>query len=224
MSVVISAPTRASNGDVLNPRANNAREQIFGGQLLDWVLRGWVFSVGLLSDDATNIATVTTLADTTPTLALQSPAGGDTIVIPLRVTLVIASNDGGGLSTWDIVYTKAAAACATKLALSAGTTLTGVINRLTSNPAITPKATIQHTVTASALTVVDSIVIAHKEIPDASLTAATFQDSTLDYKFSEPLCLTEGAALLVYGYTGTGAAMLRPSITWAEIPSSIYKP
>ena len=223
MTVQIGAPTRASAGDVINSRANNAREQIFSSQVTDWMLRGWVFSVGLLVDDTTNIATKTTLADTTPTVVLQSPAGSDLIVVPLRVTCDIV-DDGGGLSTLDLVYTKAARACATVLALSGGTTLTGVINHLTTNPLVTPKATVQHTVTASALTVVDSIVIAHKEYPDAGLTAATFQNPTFDYVFSEPIGLTEGAALLFYAVTASSAGEIRPCITWVEIPASVYKP
>ncbi len=223
MSVVISAPSRASAEDVINPRANNAREQIFAGQVFDWASRGWVFSAGLLVDDTTNIATVTTLADTTPTIVLQSPAGADLIIVPLRVTVAVV-DDGGGLTTLDLVYTKAARACATVLAFSAGTTMTGVINRFTTNPLVTPRATIQYTVTASALTVVDSIVIAHKELPDAALTAATWGYPEFDYKFTEPLGLTEGAALLLYGVTATGAGEIRPCITWAEIPATIYKP
>lgn len=222
MSIEINAPTRASAGDVLDPRGNNALEQISGKLLLDWALRGWVFSFGLLSDDTSNIASVTTLADTTPTLSLQSPSGGDTIVIPLRVTLDVAQV-AGGLTTYDIVYTKAARECATVMVLT-GTTQTGVLNRFTTNPQITPKATLLSTVTASALTVVDSIVIAHKELPAATLVSATFQNPTFDYIFEEPLGLVEGAALLVYCYSASTANEIRPSITWAEIPASIYKP
>ena len=222
MTVEINAPTRASSGDVLDPRANNAKEQIIGSQLMDWVLRGWVFSVGLLSDDATNIASVTTLADTTPTLSLQSPSGGDTIVIPLRVTVDVV-DASGGLATIDLAYTKSARECATIMTLS-GTALTGIVNRLTTNPQTTAKATVLRTVTASALLVTDSIVIAHKELPAAFLTAATFANPSFDYVFSEPLGLVEGAALLVYAYSAGTAGEVRPSITWAEIPSSVYKP
>ncbi len=222
MSVQVSAPARASSGDIINPRANEAKEQIFSGQVMDWVLRGWVYSFGLLSDDTTNVASATTLADTTPTIALQSPAGGDTIVVPLRVQVTAVSADGG-LVTTDICYTKAAAGCATAMTLS-GTSMTGLLNHLTKNPMDSPKSTVKRTVTASALTVVDSIVIAHQELPAAYLTAATFADPTFDYIFTEPLCLVEGAALLLYCYSAGTAGEVRPSITWAEIPSSVYKP
>jgi len=224
MSVRVGSPSRSSIGDVINPRANEAREQISGSQIMDWVLRGYVFSAGLLVDDGTNIASVTTLADTTPIVSLQSPTGGDTIVVPLKVHMAITEDDGGGLSQFDIAYTKAAADCATTMSLT-GTAVTGVINHLTRSPAISTKCTLLSTVTVSALTVVDSIVIAHKEIADAILTAATFLvDPVLNYEFKAPMALMEGAALLLYAYTGTGAAEVRYSITWAEIPASVYQP
>lgn len=223
MSVEIGAPTRVSAGSVINPRANEAREQIFGSQIIDWVARGYVFSFGLLSDDATNIATATTLADTTPTVSLQSPSGGDIIVVPLRVTASFPQTADGSLATLDLVYTKAAKECLTSMTLG-GTALTGIINRLTSNPSATTKCTLLRTVTASALTVVDSIVIAHKELPAAFLTAATFAAPEFDYVFEHPLFLVEGAALLIYAYSAGTAGEVRPSITWAELPASIYKP
>ncbi len=225
MSGTVSAPARASVGTTVNPRLNEAREQISGRQIMDWVLRGYVFSCGLLVDDGTNIVSVVTLADTTPLVSLQSPIGGDTIVVPLAVHISMTEGDGGGLSQYDIAYTKAASDCATALTLS-GTAMTGVINHLTRSPALTTKSTLLSTVTASALTVVDSIVLAHKEVAAAVLTAATFLvDPVLNYDFtSAPIGLTEGAALLLYIYTATPGAEIRPSITWAEIPASVYKP
>lgn len=225
MSGQVSAPARASIGSVINPRLNEAREQISGRQIMDWVLRGYVFSSGLLVDDGTNIVSMTSLADTSPLVSLQSPTGGDTIVIPLHVHMSLTEVDGGDLTQLDIAFTKAAADCATTLDLS-GTALTGIINHLTRSPALTPKSILLRTVTASALTVVDSIVIAHKEIADAILTAATFLvDPVLDYDFTAaPIGLTEGAALLLYAYTSTPGAEIRPSITWAEIPASVYQP
>jgi len=225
MSAIVSAPTRASIGSILNPRANEAGEQISGEQLMDWVLRGYVFSYGLLVDDGTNIPSVTTLADTTPIVSLQSPAGGDTIVVPLRVHMAVHAENAGGLSQFDIAYTKAAKNCATTLSLS-GTAATGIINHLTRSPAIAKQSTVLSTVTASALTVVDSIVIAHKEIAAGILTNTTFNvDPVLNYDFlDEPIALMEGAALLLYAYTASTACEVRPSITWAEIPASVYQP
>ncbi len=224
MSAEVNAPTRASIGSVVDPRANEAKEGISGSQVMDWMLRGYIFSNGLLIDDGTNIASVTTLADTTPILSLQSPIGGGTIVVPLKVHISITEDDGTAESQFDIVYTKAAKDCATRLSLS-GTAVTGVINHFTRSPAIATKSTLLSTVTASALTVVDSIVIAHKEVAAAVLTAATFNvDPVLNYEFKTPICLMEGAALLIYAFTGTGAAEIRPSLTWAELPADIYQP
>ena len=227
MSVEVSAPARASAGKTaINPRANEAGEQISGEQLMDWVLRGYVFSYGLLVDDGTNIPSVTTLAETTPIVSLESPPGGDTIVVPLKVHMGLHAEGGGGLGQYDIAYTKAAKDCGTTLAIT-GTAVTGVINHLSRSPALTTKCTLLSTATVgSAMTVVDSIVIAHKEYAAAVLTAATFLvDPVLNYSFRRaPLALMEGAALLLYAYTSGTAAEIRPSITWAEIPASVYQP
>ncbi len=224
MSVEVNAPTRASIGSVINPRANEASEQISGSQVMDWMLRGYIFSLGLLVDDTTNIPSVTTLADTTPIVSLQSPSGGDTIVVPLKVHMAITEDDGTNESQFDIAYTKAAKDCATTLSLS-GTAHTGVVNHFTRSPALTTKSTVLSTVTASALTVVDSIVVAHKEIAASILTNTVFNvEPVLNYEFKTPIALMEGAALLLYAFTGGGAAEVRPSVTWAEIPASVYKP
>lgn len=219
MSVEISAPVRADSG-VINPRANEAREQIFSPQVFDWVMRGYVYSVGLLVDDTSNIPSSTTLADTAPTVSLESPTGGDTIVVPLRVTCTVI-DDPGGASSLDLVFTKKASDCATALTLS-GTAMTGILNHLSGGS--TCKSKLEYTVTASALTVVDSIVLSSWVFPDEGLTAATFYNPVFDYVFTTPIALTDGAALLIYTYAASTASEMRPCITWAEIPANIYKP
>ena len=219
MTVKVTAPERAEAGAIVSPRANNAKEQIFAKQVFDWTMRGMVFtaSQGL---EATDLATVTTEADTTPTASLQAPTGQNVAVIPLRVWVSI-TNDGGGLSTLDLSYTKAALECATALTLS-GTTL-NIQNHYTKNPQTTSDATALYTVTASALTTVDYITLAHHEWPNEALTTSLVIPD-FDYIFKTPLALVEGAALLVHGYSGTSAGKMMVAITWAEIPADIYVP
>ena len=103
---VRTTPTRGNAGDVVNPAANTAKEQISASQYLDWLLRGFIFTGGAVLMDQTDIATKTTIADTTPDYVLQSPTGTGTVVIPLRVRLSI-TNDGGSISDIDLVSTKA---------------------------------------------------------------------------------------------------------------------
>jgi hypothetical protein len=219
MSVTVQAPTRAEAGDVVNPRANNAREQVFSSQVMDWAMRGYLFtaSQGL---EATDIATVTTEADTTPTATLQAPAGSSVVVIPLRVWVSL-TNDGGGLTTLDLSYTKAAAQCATAMTLS-GTAL-NVQNHYTPNPMTTPSATTLHGVTASALLTTDYITLAHHHWIDAALTTGLIVPD-FDYVFKAPLALVAGAALMLHGYTASSAGKFLLAITWAEVPASVYVP
>ncbi|KKM68978.1 hypothetical protein LCGC14_1455420, partial [marine sediment metagenome] len=169
MSVEIRAtPTRVAVGVEASPAANTAREQIAASQVFDWLLKGYIFSGGSVLMDASDIATVTTQADTTPTIVLQSPAGTEIVVVPLRVRCSL-TDDGGGLSQLNLVYTISTQQSATKLAFTGGTELK-IQNSYTANPAVTSRCTLEYTVTSAALTATDSIVIAQGEAADAALT------------------------------------------------------
>ncbi len=226
MSVrVRSAPSAAAVGVEVQPAANTAGEQVMAGQLMDWAMKGYIYTAGILID-GTDISVVTTLADTTPTIALQSPVGGDYIVIPLRVYCVVTAITGG-LTTLDLVFTKAKLECATTLALTAGTTMPGIRNHYTPNPTAVRKSTCEYTVTASALTAADTSILAHADLVAAGLAANSMMQlsNVFDYSFANsPIALTDGAALLLYGYSASTANTIRPSITWAEIPRSVYAP
>lgn len=219
-----TTPARVEAGVETNAAANPAREQIAGDQLLDWMLRGYVFSGGSVLMDATDIATPTSLADTTPTVVLQSPSGTEIVVVPLRVTCVY-TDDGGGLSQLNLVYTKSTQQVATKLSFTSGTDLP-IQNNYTANPVVTSRCTLGYTRTSAALLATDSIVIAQGHLAHNGLTTGLIQlNEVFDYSFAgSPVILTEGAALLLYGYSGTGAGRIRPSFTWAEVPRDAYIP
>lgn len=222
---VRGAPSRAAAGVSVLPAANTAGEQIAAGQIMDWAMRGYIFSAGILVDAASDISVVTTLANTTPTVALQAPASKEIVVIPLRVRVSVTAV-AGGLTTLDLVYTKAAQECATVLALTGGTVMPGIQNHYMSNPVKIRKSTCEYGVTATTLTNVDCTVIAHGEMHDNGLTSVEMHlNRIFDYDFTEsPIALTEGAALLLYGYSASTASEIRPSFTWAEIPRSVYIP
>ncbi len=221
MSVQVTAPTRVSSGIIVEPRANNAGEQILASQVLDWTLRGWVFSAsqGL---EASDIASTASVDDFYPIASLQSPLGGGTVVVPLRCWFSL-TNDGAGLGTVDLLFTKAVKQCATTLAIT-GTTL-NIQNHFTPNPQFASKATALKTVTCTALTTVDYITLAHQHYADAALTTSLVVPN-FDYQFNNnPIALVEGAALLLYFYNATTTdANAIVTFTWAEIPSSIYVP
>lgn len=214
-------PVRVAAGTTVNAVANTAGEQIGASQLLDWLLKGYLFTGGSVLMDATDPATVSTQADTSPTISLQSPAGTDTIVLPLRVTAGI-TDDGSGTSSVSLVWTKSTQQCIVKLSLS-GTDLE-ISNNFAPYPQVVSKCTMLHGVTSLALTAADSIVIAHAQIADAGLTTGLIQaNDRFDYSFAHnPIVLTEGAALLLHGYSGSGTGRVRVVFTWAELPRDVY--
>ncbi len=200
-------------------RVNGQREIMTSPAILRWVREGKVFSAsqGL---EATDIASVTTDADVKPTIVLQSPASATTLVVPLQVRIAITA-DGGGLSTIDVSFTKAAAEVATPLALSAGTTL-NIQNHITSNPMKTGLATAEYTVTSSALLTTDYITLAHEHAVDAALTTGlpipgAGLEKTWDLFNPAPVMLIESAALMVHLFTVSSAGAFVPVITWAEL-------
>ncbi len=224
MSVEIRTPSRVEAVVVANPTANSAREQIAANPILDWMLKGYVFTGGSVLMDATDIANVSTQADTTPTIILESPLGKDTVVIPLRIRCS-QTDDGGGKSQVNLVFTKARLETAARLAFTGGTALK-IQNAFSTFPAITSECTLGFGKTSAALTATDSIVIAQGEMADAGLTTGLIMlDEVFDYSFvNNPVVLTEGAALLLYGFSASGAGKIRPSITWAELPRDVYVP
>ena len=207
----------ANGSNVANPALiTGARVQYTANDVMRWAKAGKVFTAGL-GLEATDTDSVTTEADTTPTYALVSPANSAVFVVPIEVRLAL-SNDGGGLSTFDISVTKAASQCATKLVCS-GTTL-NIQNHLAIGPH-TPQSAALLTVTASALLTTDYIAIAHQHAVDAALTTGLpLPGAGLEWVV--PLLqrfyiLTQGAALLVHTYTASSAGKTVPSITWAEL-------
>ncbi len=215
-------PVRVAVGTTINPAANTAGEQIGAGQLLDWVLKGYVFTGGSVLVDAADIATVSTLADTTPILALESPLGTDIVVVPLRITCCI-TDDGGGTNSVSVMWTKSRLESAVRLAFTGGTALK-ISNNYTPNPQAVSQCTLGYTVTSAALTAEESIVLAHAMAADACITTGLIQgNDRFDYSFkNNPIILTEGAALLMDGYSGSSAGKIRPVITWAELPRAAY--
>ncbi len=225
MSVEIrTTPSRVGVGAEINPVANTAGEQIAAEQILDWVLRGYVFTGGSVLVDVGDYVNVTTQADTTPTVVLQSPIGKAKVVIPLRVRCS-QTDDGGGKSQVNLVFTKSRQEAATTLAFTAGTALK-ISNNLTTFPMVEADSTLEYTVTSAALTALDSIVTAQGEMADAGLTTGLIMlDEMFDYSFvNNPVVLTEGAALLLYGFSGSSTGKIRPSFTWAELPRDVYAP
>lgn len=221
---VRSAPSAVAAGVNIDPAANTAGEQIITGQVMDWAMKGYVYSAGILVDDS-DISVVTTLDDLTPTVALQSPVGGDYIVLPLRVNCNVTAITGG-LTTLDLVFTKAAAECATTLTLT-GSAMPGTHNHYTPNPTSIRKSTCIYTVSASALTNVDTAILAHGNLVADGLAAASMMQLShvFDYSFEDsPIALTDGAALLLYGYSASTANTIRVSFTWVEIPRNVYEP
>lgn len=218
-----NVPAKAAAGSVINPALNLAGEAIMASQIMSWGMAGYLFSASQGLEE-TDIASVTTEADITPTAALVAPSGNNTIVIPLMVRVAL-TDDGGGLSTLDVSFTQAALLCATPLVVS-GTAL-NIQNHLTTNPEIKAQAAATHGCTATALLTTDYITVAHDHAINAALTSGLpvfgkGLEKVVDLS-SVPIFLTEGAALLIHIFTASSGGKVVPVITWAEIPATAYR-
>ena len=206
-------------GSAVAARTNGQREIMTSPAVLRWVREGKVYSGGQ-GLEATDILGVDTEADTTPSVVLASPASATTLVVPLQVKMAI-TNDGSGLNTLDVSFTKAAAEVATALALSSGTAL-NIQNHITLNPMKTGLATLERNVTATALLTTDYITLAHDHAVDAALTSGlplpgAGLEKVVNLFKPAPIMLIEGAALMVHLSGAATAGNWAVTVTWAEL-------
>jgi hypothetical protein len=204
-------------------RVTANRDLVTMPDLYKWVAEGKVFEAGQGLED-TGVAAAASVADTTATFSLQSPASTTVLVIPI-ILKVALTNDGSALSQLAVCFTKPAGLCATILTLS-GTALTSKHAGYKKNPALTAQqATALYTVTPSALVAADYVEYDRSIAIDAALTTGlpNFGDGPSNvktYKFLEegaPHIMSSGAAMLVYVVNSTTDALAKCYMMWAEV-------
>jgi len=207
-------------------RTTGNRDIVTSSSILRWLMEGKVFHAGLGAEDAEENSQGA-MDDTKATYALQSPSGTSTIVVPILLKLSM-TGDGGALTNWQVMFTRAANDCATALTTS-GTSLTFKRNM---NPLFTSqpqsKALYGDPITVSALTNADYVSYHYGNAIDAVLTTGLVglgdgKSNTFTANFLKegvPPILSNGAAMLVYIYTGSTDSVVRGYMQWAEVTAA----
>jgi hypothetical protein len=201
------------------------RDLITSPNLFRWLMEGKIFEAGM-GGESTAIASSDALLETEPQITLQAPKN-DTLIIPIQLRLAVVA-DGGALTNWQVAFTKAAASCATSLTLS-GTACHHISNCNTAF-LTSPEATALYgdKITSSALVVGDYVSYHYGAAIDALLTTGLVTlgngpSNVSTYNFLDdgaPHILANGAAMLVYTYTGTSDSTWTYYMQWAEVKAA----
>ena len=194
------------------------RDLIAAPSALRWIAEGKVFGCGVGAENA-GIDSAASLDDTTPTFALIAPSSANLYVVPLLVR-ISTHTEGGASPKINVALTRAAADCATTLAVT-GTAFTAKQNLLAGDTSV-PQSSLLYTCTASALTNADYVSMELAQAADNPITGTGGigwnKGTTYELGFyGFPPILRSGAGLLVYCYTGTTDTKHIPYIVFAEL-------
>jgi hypothetical protein len=200
------------------------RALITSPSLLRWYAEGKIFEAGMGAESAP-INSAASLTQVNPQLALQSPKN-DTLVIPIQLRLAIVV-EGGALTTWDLVFTKAAANCSTAMTFTVGTNL---LHRSNANKAYNSTgeavAIYGDKITMSANTVSDHVLYHYGSVVDniTSVSKLSLGEGgpTNVHKINflnegAPHIMTQGAAMILWMSTGTTDSTWWYYFQWAEV-------
>lgn len=193
-----------------------------------WLAQGKVHEAGFgLEDVDDQEESQASLNATLATYALQAPVADSPIIVPILLKLMM-SNDGAALTNYQVVFTKPAALCATKLALSGGSPLTSKHCLYRTNPPRTKQeatAIYGDPITVSALVAADYISYHFGHVINEVLTTGLVAlgdgpSNVQTFRFLKegvPHLLTQGAAMLVYIYTTSTDSVVAAYMQWAEL-------
>jgi hypothetical protein len=208
-----------NSGVALAGRITANRDLVTHPNLLKWAYEGKLWTAGVGVENA-GIDSLAALADVTPDFGLVTSSSATILILPIMIRMSVHT-EGGALNQLQVAVTRAAADCATTMALSAGTAFTAVQNHNVAYMT-SPTASAKYTITVSALTNADyqSIMLATQaDNPVSGTGGLGFNRGTvfeIDL-LATPRILHSGAALFIYTYTGTTDQKYLPAITWAEL-------
>ena len=189
-------------------------------------LEGKLFIAGV-GIEGTALTGRTALDDTTPDIWLQAPSGGNVIVRPTWLEILVTA-EGGAAPDWYL------AAIAANIAIStAGTTVTPVSFGKVGG---TSAAILQTLPTVGAITSAQNVRLASAEnaldnlISVEHITGAnTDKDDYMNtltrirYEFPFPIYLADGQAIAFYSVTGTTGQGLEWTLAFTELDSAAYR-
>lgn len=205
-------------------RVNGANDLVTSSNLWRWVMEGKVFEAGYGLEDAA-ITSEGAVNDLNVAYSLQSPAASDLLVIPIILKIQIVA-DGSSLTTFQVLFTKPAELCATKLAISSGTALTSKHCLYRTNPALqTQRATTLSASTSTALVAADYVSYHRGTAINALLTTGLptlgeGPSNVQTFRFLDegaPHILTSGAAMMVHVNDAATDTTSTVYMQWAEV-------
>src|SRR3990167_6599449 len=190
-------------------------------------LEGKLFIAGI-GLEGTALTGLTALAETTPTIWLQAPSGGNVLVRPLWFEALISA-EGGAAPDWYLSVVTANIAITT-----AGTTVTP---QSIGKVGATSAAILQTGATTAAWTNAQNVRLRSSEnaldnyisVEQVTKAAGTKQDdymnrgTTIFYEFPFPLYLADGQAFAFHSATGTTGQDFEWLLVYAELDSAAHR-
>ncbi len=222
----VEARSAAARGTgVLNAAANLAREQISADQVLQWTLEGKCYTASIPMETASE-ALATALSDIVCEFALLSDLSGTKLIVPISTTLSLDKGNGSQIHTIRLAHSRPGAERAVVEVLT-GTAMTITNNR--SDGYGNNSASALYDCTSSIIAATEWVEVktieaysGYGESTNHSLGGLTHVINHL--RDGAPIILQKGAALMVTGWEGNGAALARCVFTWAELDASVYLP
>ena len=189
-------------------------------------LEGKLFIAGI-GLEGTALTGLTALAETTPTIWLQAPSGGNVLVRPLWFEALITA-EGGAAPDWYLSVVTANIAITT-----AGTTVTpqsiGKVGGtsaavLQTKPTTAAWTNAQNVRLRSSENALDNL-ISVEHATGANTDKDDYQNTltTIHYELQFPLYLADGQALAFHDATGTTAQDFEWILIYAELDAAAYR-
>ena len=221
-----AAKSFGADGTATAIRTGRDGSVIVRGHMEQLALEGKLF-IGGVGIEGTALTGRTALDDTTPDIWLQAPAGGNVVIRPTWLEIMVTA-EGGAAPDWYLAAIGANIAIAT-----AGTTVTPLSF---GKVGATSAAILQTLPTVGAITNAQNVRLASSEntldnlisVEHATGANTDKEDmmsslTRIRYEFPFPIYLADGQAIAFYSATGTTGQGLEWTLAYVELDSAAHR-
>ena len=221
-----AAKSFGADGTATAIRTGRDGSVIVRGHMEQLALEGKLF-IGGVGIEGTALTGRTSLDDTTPDIWLQAPAGGNVVIRPTWLEIMVTA-EGGAAPDWYLAAIGANIAIAT-----AGTTVTPLSF---GKVGATSAAILQTLPTVGAITNAQNVRLASSEntldnlisVEHATGANTDKEDmmsslTRIRYEFPFPIYLADGQAIAFYSATGTTGQGLEWTLAYVELDSAAHR-
>ena len=189
-------------------------------------IEGKIFIAGVGLEGTALTGLTTAVDDTTPSLWLQAPAGGNVLIRPLWFEALVTA-EGGAAPDWYLNL------ITTNINMSAGTIVTP---QCIGDVGSTSAAILAHTATVGAITNAQNVrlrssenaldnLISVEHINGANTDKDDYMNSltTIKYEFPVPIYMADGQAMAFYSFTVTTGQAFEWILVYAELDAATYR-